>query len=318
MTRLIIILGLVARLLAPKVFGAGLPDENLAKLPADLHIIKADESGSPYVDPVTNVKFRDIPNKLDKEITIHDGKEPWIIEPRQNVRLDYDPNYPYLLITDNERVLLNKDFYNRHVTTTAIERLKEEAAERPPASDPEGPTGTSNSQHEEWYENLAPNPVLGTGRTADKQLPTDKGESQKEQFIESSRDQAELPDSTTGSSGEKRPTDAPMEEIQDGSNSRPVEPRVPDLPIRRDFLTGRLAGQKKPKQKKLRIRLPTEVPLLREPDFSQHFLQLVNGQKCTEAVKLLDPSTQKDYFKLVTYIYDAQTGRWVHQPNVPA
>ncbi|KAI9616940.1 hypothetical protein H4Q26_010576 [Puccinia striiformis f. sp. tritici PST-130] len=123
------------------------------------------------------------------------------------------PSIP--LITDNERVLLNKDFYNRHVTTTAIERLKEEAAERPPpASDPEGPTGTSNSQHEEWYENLAPNPVLGTGRTADKQLPTDKGESQKEQFIESSRDQAELPDSTTGSSGEKRPTDAPMEEYK--------------------------------------------------------------------------------------------------------
>ncbi|KAH9470130.1 hypothetical protein Pst134EA_007396 [Puccinia striiformis f. sp. tritici] len=287
MTRLIIILGLVARLLAPKVFGAGLPDENLAKLPADLHIIKADESGSPYVDPVTNVKFRDIPNKLDKEITIHDGKEPWIIEPRQNVRLDYDPNYPYLLITDNERVLLNKDFYNRHVTTTAIERLKEEAAERPPASDPEGPTGTSNSQHEEWYENLAPNPVLGTGRTADKQLPTDKGESQKEQFIESSRDQAELPDSTTGSSGEKRPTDAPMEEIQDGSNSRPVEPRVPDLPIRRDFLTGRLAGQKNPNKK------------------SSEFAYLLRYHSC-------------DYFKLVTYIYDAQTGRWVHQPNVPA
>ncbi|KNE86559.1 hypothetical protein PSTG_20079, partial [Puccinia striiformis f. sp. tritici PST-78] len=122
----------------------------------------------------------------------------------------YNQNYPYLLITDNERVFLTKDSYIRHVTTTAIKRLKEEAAKRPsPASHPKGSTGRSNNQKKEWYENLAPNPVLGTRKTADK----------------SSGYQAELHGSRIGSGRKKRVTYTPMKEIQNASNLRPIEPR---------------------------------------------------------------------------------------------
>ncbi|KAH9463110.1 hypothetical protein MJO29_008644 [Puccinia striiformis f. sp. tritici] len=238
MTQLKFLLGLFGSLLATSVLGAGISDEDFAKLPEGMHIIKADKAGLPYVDPVTNEKFQNIQNKLDKEIMIHNGRDSWIIEPRQNVHLDYDPNHPYFLITDNETVLLTKDSYKDYVTDTAIERLKEKAGERPTASPPTGCKDTSDYQHEEWYENLTPDAVQNTEEIADKSLPIIEGESQRDQSRESSR--------ATGSGGEQKPQDAPMKEIQNAPSSRPVEPMIPVEPIHRGIRTGRWSKQRRP------------------------------------------------------------------------
>ncbi|PLW07942.1 hypothetical protein PCASD_24000 [Puccinia coronata f. sp. avenae] len=161
------------------VFGLKITTNGHAFQDMEYDIVRAEEYGV-----ASGAHSRTVHNGEDLELQIHTGVESSIIDPRDKIRLDYDPKFPWLLTTRDKRVFLKKKLYDELVNDEAINNLKEHAAKSLAENQPETDMAYNDQPRKELDNKLVQNTSEGAEivTTKESESPTDESRTSGEQI----------------------------------------------------------------------------------------------------------------------------------------
>ncbi|PLW38373.1 hypothetical protein PCASD_10564 [Puccinia coronata f. sp. avenae] len=178
MTR-VTLLSLNVGILMNSVFGLKITTNGHAFQDMEYDIVRAEEYGV-----ASGAHSRTVHNGEDLELQIHTGVESSIIDPRDKIRLDYDPKFPWLLTTRDKRVFLKKKLYDELVNDEAIKNLKEHAAKSLAENQPETDMAYNDQPRKELDNKLVHDTSEGAEivTTKESESPTDESRTSGEQI----------------------------------------------------------------------------------------------------------------------------------------